>query len=97
MFGTTRRLSSVISTLCICILLLCFAMGVGAKPRKKSKKQKETVAQKTARLNREAAIRRAILLGISISQANAVSGDFSLNSGRSSSVRTSSTAATGNS
>jgi hypothetical protein len=71
-------------------------MAVEAKPRKKSKKQKETAEQKTARLNREAAVRRAILLGITISQANAVIGDFSINSGRNSS-RTGSTPASGNS
>jgi hypothetical protein len=93
MFGKTPRMN-VVSTLCVCILVSCFAMAVGAKPRKKSKKQKETTAQKTARLNREAAVRRAILLGVSISQANAVNGDLSLNTGRDSTVRTA--AANGN-
>lgn len=97
MFGATRRLSLVISTLCVCVLLFCFAMSVGAKPRKKSKKQKETAAQKTARLNRETAVRRAILLGISVSQANAVNGDFSRNSGRDLSMRTNPTQANGSS
>ena len=49
MFGATRRrLSSVISTLCVCVLVVSFAMAVGSKPRKKSRKQKETAAQKSA-------------------------------------------------
>ena len=61
-------------------------MAIGAKPRKKSKKQKETAAHKTARLNREAAVQRAILLGVSVSQANSVNGGFSSNAGRDLSV-----------
>ena len=49
MFGKVPR-TNVVSILSVCILVLCFTMAIGAKPRKKSKKQKETVAQKTARL-----------------------------------------------
>lgn len=96
MFGKLPR-TNVVSILCISALVLCFAMAVGAKPRKKSKKQKETAAQKTARLNREAAVRRAILLGVSVQQANAVDGGFSSNSGRDLSVKTNPATASGNS
>jgi len=95
MVGKTSR-TKVLSILCVCILALCFATSVGAKPRKKSKKQKETAAQKTARLNREAAV-RATLLGISVSQPNAANGGFSTNSGRDLSVKTVPGATTGNS
>ena len=87
MFGKVPR-TNVVSILSVCILVLCFTMAIGAKPRKKSKKQKETAAHKTARLNREAAVQRAILLGVSVSQANSVNGGFSSNAGRDLSVNT---------
>src|SRR6185369_14531247 len=95
MVGKTSR-TKVVIILCVCILALCFATSVGAKPRKKYKKQKETAAQKTARLNREAAV-RATLLGVSVSQPNAANGGFSTNSGRDLSVKTVPGATTGNS
>ena len=97
MFGKTPRIRLVVGTLLTCLLVLSLSTVVSAKPRKKSKKQKETAAQKAARLNREIAIRRAILLGASISQANAVGGDFSVSSGRDTSVRTTSVTTNANS
>jgi len=87
MFGKAPR-TNVVSILSVCILVFCFSIAIGAKPRKKSKKQKETAAHKTARLNREAAVQRAILLGVSVSQANSVNGGFSSNAGRDLSVNT---------
>lgn len=96
MFGKTPRVRFVVGTLLTCFLVLSLATFISAKPRKKSKKQKETAARKAARLNREIAIRRAILLGASISQANAVGGDFSVSLGSDISVRTNSVTANTN-
>src|SRR5262245_14028423 len=87
MFGK-RPITFVVSLLSVFVLVLSLATLVSAKPRKK--KRKESEAQRIARLNREAAQRQAILLGVSASQANAVNGSMDVNTGRDTSVRTSS-------
>src|SRR5215467_11746749 len=85
MFGK-RPLTFFVSLLSVFVLLLSLSTFVSAKPRKKSKKRKETAEQRIARENREAALRQAILLGVSASQANSLNGSTATNSGRDLSV-----------
>src|SRR5262245_9331557 len=81
MFGKVRRVREKIGILCVALLVISFAIPVAAKPRKKSRK-KETAAQKEARI-RQAALQRTILLGLSASRSDGLSGAFSVNTARS--------------
>lgn len=86
--GRHPRITALVRLVSICVLVLSLASFVEAKkPRKKSKKQKETAAQKEARIRR-AAVERAILLGLSMSRSDGVSGDFSVNTAQSTATTT---------
>lgn len=88
MFGKELRVSNKLLVVCIGLLLFSFAISASAKPRKKSKKQKETAAQKEARIRR-ANLEKASLLAMSIQRSDGLNGSFTTNTGRSS-VRTNS-------
>jgi hypothetical protein len=77
----------------ICFLLLGFAINVGAKPRKKSKKQR----QSTAQIKRDIAAQWALLnQSVAASTTSPGEGGFAANSGRDTSVVSSTTQSSSN-
>ncbi len=82
MFSRTWRVREMIGLLGVAILIFTLGISVTAKPRKKSKKQKETAAQKEARIRR-ANMQSATLLAMSIQRSDGLDGSFSANTGRS--------------
>jgi len=93
MFAKKRRTTFVIESLCVFCLVLGLGISASAKTRKKSKNRKEVAARKLARQEREAAMRQSLLLALY--QTNAVTGDFSTNSGQQIRVRSNSSQLTG--
>src|SRR6185369_2030645 len=88
-----RSLRFSITLPLICFLLLAFAITVGAKPRKKSKKQR----QSAARIKRDIAAQWALLnQSVASTTSSPVEGGFAANTGRDTSVFSSTTQSSSN-
>jgi hypothetical protein len=82
MLGKHPRITALVNILSVCVLVLGLATVVAAKkPRKKSKKQKETAEQKEERIRQET-LQRAILMSLSASRPDGLSGGVSVNPGQ---------------